>query len=359
MLNFNAIFGPADASSSQIPPKMLANEFGEVSIRRVGDRLQVAAAVAMGAFIIGDGERCYTGLALDGSLSMKDGYGRGSTLSPEDSKRLFEAGLYEEVVRDGVVRRVVTQEAKEEAKRMGLVKRTPNIVQAPAVKMVENVIRTFATGGGQSGSCEVIYWACGNEGKEVERLGEISMADLPHVKFEGPQTLPFGPHTHLGPPFKYFAQRARNLSGVFVFVTDGHIDDEDEVVRETHRLATEMAQGGGCSIKCVLLGIGRQVDVNQLNRIDDMEMPPDLASYDVWNSKVLAEMRDMSDAWSEIFDPETEIASRATIYDDKGQVVYQETDSVKALVTFEMPADSKYFDVVVEGDMKIHQPLPD
>ena len=103
---------------------------------------------------------------------------------------------------------------------------------------------------------------------------------------------------------------------------------------------------------------GDRVDVEQLSRIDDMEMPSDLEEYDVWNSKVLEEMRDVTDAWSEIFDPETEIASSANIYDDKGQLVHQETDSVKALIAFEMPADSKYFEVVVDGTMKIRQTLP-
>src|SRR4051812_19040777 len=104
MLNFNELFGPADAASAQVPPKMLANDFGEVSLRRVGDRLQVAAVLAMGSVVFGDGEGCLTGLALDASQSMKNDFGRGRGLSPEDSKKFFDAGMYEEKIRDGVKR---------------------------------------------------------------------------------------------------------------------------------------------------------------------------------------------------------------------------------------------------------------
>jgi hypothetical protein len=57
MYNFNKLFGPANAPSRPLPQQMLAPEFGEVSVRQVDNRLQVAAALAMGAFLMGDGER--------------------------------------------------------------------------------------------------------------------------------------------------------------------------------------------------------------------------------------------------------------------------------------------------------------
>lgn len=358
MLNFNTIFGPADAASRQIPPKMLANEFGEVSIRQVDDRLQVAAALAMGAFLLGDCERCMTGLALDASQSMKDGYGRGRTVPPEVSKQFIARGMYEEVVRDGVVRRLLSPSAKEEMERKQLVRPTANIVQQPANNMVESMIRTFSTGGVTSGSCEVIYWACGATGKEIESLGEVTMGQLDSLKLNGPQSQPFGPHTHLAPPFHYFAERTKDVTGVFVFVTDGHIDDEREVVQATHRIASAIKDETHPWIKCVLIGVGKQIDVEQFDRIDDMEMPEELSEIDIWNSKVLTDMRDMNDAWSEIFDPETEVGTSLKVHNDRGELVYEKTDEVKALITFEMPAGSKCFDLVLDGDMKIHQELP-
>src|SRR5262245_33081375 len=111
MLNFNSIesFEASDAPSRQIPPKLLANEFGEISTRRVGNRLQVAVSLAMGAYVLGDGEKCQVGLALDASQSMKDDYGRGKTLPADVAKKYIAAGMYEDHVRDGVVRRVLSK----------------------------------------------------------------------------------------------------------------------------------------------------------------------------------------------------------------------------------------------------------
>jgi len=337
---------------------MLAAEFGEVSLRHVGDKLQVAAALAMGAFILGDGESCRIGLALDASQSMIDAYGRGKTLSSEDSRPFFEKGMYKEVVRDGVTRRLLNDEAKQEVKRLGLVKRTQNIVHQPVGEMIASLISNFAPGGREGGSCEVVYWACGAEGKDIEQMGALTIADCKKNKIQGPLKTTFGPETHLAPPFKHFAEQSRESNGVFVFVTDGCIDDEAEVIALTHKLAAEIENGSRPSLKCILLGVGRDVDVDQFNRIDDMEMPADLASIDIWNSKVLAEMRDMTDAFSEIFNPDEVVATSVQIFNDQGEVVTDEQDEVKALISFEMPAGSHYFEMLIDGEMKIRQTLP-
>ncbi|MCO6456673.1 MAG: hypothetical protein J5I93_15350 [Pirellulaceae bacterium] len=357
MYNFNQLFGPHEAPSRPIPSRHVAAEFGEVSLRQIGDRLQVAATVAMGAFILGDGERCITGLALDASQSMQDDYGRGRTIPAEVSKQFLDKGMFEERVRDGVKRRVLTRQAREEAIQKGWAVSTTNIVQTPCRTMIDNLIRTFASGGVTSGSCEVVYWACGKEGRDIEPLGEVRYEHLPALELVGPRQQPFGPETHLAPPFRHFAERARETNGIFVFVTDGHLDDEAEVVAETHRLAAEIKAGHRPSLKCVLLGVGKQVDRPQLGRIDDMEMPPSLGEIDVWNAKVLGEMRDMNDAWSEIFDPETVIGTSLRVFNDRGELVCEQTDEVKALIKFEMPAGSSFFELVLEGDLRVRQPL--
>ncbi len=357
MYNFNTLFGPSDVPSRPIPPNLIAPEFGEVSIRQVGNRLQVVATLAMGAFLLGDGERCMTGLALDASQSMKDDYGRGRTIPTEVSKDFIAKGMFEERMRDGVVRRTLTREAQELALANGWAVSTRNIVQGPCSQMIDNLIRTFASGGVTSGACEVIYWACGKEGRDIESLGEVRFEDLGSLRIEGPQVKSFGPTTHLAPPLRYFAEKAVGSNGIFVFVTDGHVDDEAEVVAETHRLSAEMRSGQRPSLKCVLLGIGKQVDRSQLARIDDMEMPNGLEDIDIWNAKVLGEMRDMNDAWSEIFDPKTVVGTSMRVFNDQGQLVHEQTDEVKALITFEIPIGSRSFELVLDGEMKIRQML--
>lgn len=357
MFNFNKLFGPDNAPSRSIPSNLLAPELGEVSLRQVGDRLQVAATIAMGAFVLGDGERCIAGLALDASQSMRDGYGRGRTIPPEIRKAMIEQGKFEEEVVDGVTRRVLPKALKEEIVRSGQVIPTKNIVHQPCITMIENMIRTFATGGITAGQCEVVYWACGTDGAQLESLGELRQGQLAGITIDGPHTKPFGQHTLLAPPLRYFAEKAKTTSGVFVFITDGHIEDEAAVVAETHRLAAEILRGQRKSIKCVLLGIGREVDRAQLKRLDDMEMPGELSDIDVFNTKVLAEMRDMNDAWSEIFDPETVVGTSLKVFDDQGRVAHEKTDEVKALIPFTMPVGSAYFELVLDGEMRIRQQL--
>ncbi|PHS03380.1 MAG: hypothetical protein COA78_17925 [Blastopirellula sp.] len=357
MYNFNTLFGTNDAPSQSLPSSIVAPEFGEVSIRQVENRLQVAATLAMGAFLLGDGEQCMVGLALDASQSMQDDYGRGKTIPSEVSRRFVEQGMFTERVRDGVTRRILTTEAKKQAISNGWAVQTKNIVQKPCSQMIDNLIRTFATGGVTSGSCEVIYWACDADGKGIESLGTVQHNDLKNLMVDGPRVKSFGAKTQLAPPLLHFAEKALQTNGVLVFVTDGHIEDEAMIVAETHRIAKEIQSGQRPSLKCVLLGFGKQVDRAQLTRIDDMEMPPGLEEIDIWNAKVLGEMRDMNDAWSEIFDPDTVVGTSIRVFNDQAELVHEKTDEVKALITFEMPVGSSMFELVLDGEMKIKQPL--
>lgn len=359
MLNFNHLFGPADAPSKSIPPKFLTNELGEVSLRRVGEEFQIAAALAMGANVIGDGETCRVGLALDASESMKDDYGRGKRLTREESQRFIDQGLIQIVERDGVKKKILTREARKEAERQGLGKPTSNKVQEPALRLIEFLIRTFATGGATRGECEVIYWACGNQGRYVEALGPVNTAQLLGLTLDGPAQAEFGPHTHLAPAFDHLVHGTPpESSGVLYFVTDGRIDDEQKIVDRTIHLAKEIKAKERASIKCVLIGIGKQVDQKQFERIDDMQMPEELADYDIWNSKIFDDMRDLADSASEIFDPDTIVGTTGRVYDDQGRIVEEWTDGVKALLTFRMPAKSRRFSIDIEG-VKIQQDIPD
>ena len=359
MLNFNHLFGPADVPSKEIPPKHLTNELGEVSTRLVGKTLQVAAALAMGAYVIGDGETCRVGLALDASESMKDDYGRGKKLTREESEAFVKAGMIKVIERDGVQRKVLTREARKEAERKGLGLPTPNQVQEPAVRLIEFLIRTFASGGATNGECEVIYWACGAKGNHIEPVGLLKTEQLAGLKLDGPVESEFGQQTHLAPAFDHLVHGTPpESSAVLYFVTDGRIDDEDRVVRRTIQLAREVKAGERASIKCVLIGIGRKVDAAQFERIDDMQMPEELAEYDIWNSKLFDDMRDLADSASEIFDPETLVGTTGRVFDDEGNLVEEWSDGVKALLTFTMPAGSRAFEIDIDG-VRIRQRIPE
>ncbi|OQY54602.1 MAG: hypothetical protein DRR08_07275 [Candidatus Parabeggiatoa sp. nov. 2] len=52
--------------------------------------------------------------------------------------------------------------------------------------------------------------------------------------------------------------------GMYIFMSDGHIDDLEAVKRYTIQLAKDIAAGKHNFIKCVLIGVGKKVDENQI-----------------------------------------------------------------------------------------------
>lgn len=358
MFSFDTLFGRSTSSAIQLPGNMVAPEFGEVAVRRNGNKLQVAATIAMGTYLVGDGEQCAVGLAVDASKSMLSSYGKAIIISSEHREELATKGMFEEVTVDGVTLKVLSEEAKQIATDNGWLDPCRNTVQQPVRDVLEGLIRTFATGGAQNGKCDLLYWACGKNGADIEHAGSVGIADLPTLSISGPSKENFGEGTKLAPIFRHFANLHKNSNGVFVFITDGTIEDEKEVIKETTKVAREQKAGDRKSIKCIIIGVGRAVDREQLARIDDMVMPDEVQNIDIWNAVILSEMRDLNDAWSEVFDPETVIGTNMKVFDPSGKVVHEKTDEVKALIAFEMPAGCSHFVLEIDGDTKIRQELP-
>ena len=358
MFNFNVLFNQDTSIPIQLPGNRVVPELGEVALRRVGEKIQVAVTIAMGAFLLGDGEECAVGIAIDASKSMQKDYGRVRVVPKEHSDNFIAQGMYKKVMVDGVQMNVLTEEAKQAAKRNGWFEYTPNNIRSPVCQIAENLIRTFSKGGSESGTCELIYWACGDLGDEIEFAGEVSISELSSLEISGPTTRSFGDGTRISPAFNYFSEKHRDSNSVFVFITDGRIDDEQAIVSATISVAREIKEGRRKPVKCTLLGVGRKVDRQQFARLDDLEMPEDVADIDIWNAIIFQEVRDLNDAWSEIFDPNTVIGTVLKVFDHQGDLVHQQTDEVKALITFEMPMGSEAFILEIDGETKITQLLP-
>jgi hypothetical protein len=58
---------------------------------------------------------------------------------------------------------------------------------------------------------------------------------------------------------------------MYVFLTDGRIDDLESVKAATRRLAAEIAAGRRGSVKCVLVGLGDEIDESQMEQLDDLD----------------------------------------------------------------------------------------
>jgi len=196
------------------------------------------------------------------------------------------------------------------------------------------------------GQTTVIYWACG-DGGAYELLGDYPQNECAAMEVDGPKTVAFGNGTRLVPAVRYFVERfERAKRGMYIFITDGAIDDQPEMKRYTTRLAKAIAAGKRNPVKCVLIGVGDEIDEDQMEELDDLDTGTDV---DIWDHKIAREMRGLVEIFAEVVSEHQIIAPTATIYDDSGNVVARFADGLPAKVTFTMPASSNAFELEVAG----------
>ena len=340
----------ATGASHQLPSGMVAREFGEVNVRDAGTHLQVSFTILMepeGK----EAEGWQTGVALDASGSMKDWFGRMlvGKVPPEAAAEYRTRGWLVEKVEDGRSVRAFQREAYEDAQEKGFLRFTPNIVQPLAREFIAYLAGSLDADGGTT----VIYWACG-DGSAFEVLGDFSEDQCRALEVVGPRGVPFGAGTRLSPAVRYFAERFRDADrGMYVFVTDGRLDDLDDVKRYTTALAREIAAGSRNPLKFVLIGVGGELDERQMEELDDLDTGTDV---DIWDHKIAGEMRGLVEIFAEVVTENQIVAPTAFVYDSAGNVVRQFSDGLPARVEVPLPRDSPFFELEVAG-RRIRQPL--
>jgi hypothetical protein len=284
--------------------------FGEVNIHLIGERTRIVATISMRPHK--DGTQ--TGIALDGSGSM--------------------AGLYGQEAN-----RVVSPLFKKPA--------GTNQITPVAQKLCSYLARTIDADSGTT----VIYWSTGPAGSQIEVVGDFTADRADKHTFAAPKNL--GTGTQLLPAVKYFVERFSSAGyGFFVFITDGSLHDLEEVKTYTRHLAAEVSVGRRKPVKLLLLGIGNEVDIRQLEELDDLDTP-----YDVWDYKLAAELRELEQIFAEVVDRNARVAERGRILDAAGKVVKDYSDvGLPARLEFELPVSATYFTLEVNGQT-IHQPL--
>lgn len=334
---------PPENASRQLPSHMVAREFGEVNVRRNGPRLEVSFTILMEP----DGEAAegwQTGVAIDASASMKGWFGKGlrGKLPDAVAAEYRRKGWAREVELDG--RHVVSfqQQAYDDAMQRGYLSRTANVVEPVARQFIAYLADNLDEDGGTT----VIYWAC-DEGAGFEVVGDFTADKVRALPFTGPKDHDWGKGTYLLPAMRYFLDRFRDASrGMYLFLTDGRIDDLDAVKRYTKQLCKEVAAGRRNQVKCVLIGIGDKIDEGQMEELDDLDTGTDV---DVWDHKIASEMRGVVEIFAEVVDENAIVAPTAKIYDATGKVVKHFRDGLPAKAAFAMPATSPYFELEVGG----------
>ncbi len=334
----------------QIPNKSLNDAFGELNITPKNDRMEIVLTILMQP--VKEGSQ--TGVALDGSQSMQRPFGRGwdytSKFDKNVENRIKSEGNAKSVIQDGRTLLEYTTEGWAELVNLGSVVQTDNVVEPIAQDVIPHLAEKIDADGGTT----LIYWACGPAGDQIEEVGDLTAADAKTANYNGPKD--WGFNTHLLPAVKYFVERFDDAEwGFYVFITDGRIDDLELVKDYTADLSRRIGSGKAKPVKCVLIGVGPDVDKSQMEQLDDLPDELDLP-VDIWDHKIATDMRDLRDIFAEVVDEAATVAPNGKILDDKGNVAANYADGVPTLLRFSLPLESKSFTLEV-GDNKINQSL--
>lgn len=295
--------------------KTVAAPFGEVNVYPgPGGKTRVVATVLMEP----RREGTQTGIALDGSGSM--------------------GALYSGQAGGGVLSSLFGKPA-----------RAANQVTPVARKVCAYLARKLDADGGTT----CIYWATGAGGGEVEVVGDLTADQAEKHDFNGPRD--FGTGTRLLPAVKYFADRFASAPwGFYAVITDGELHDLDAVKAYTTTLARDVAAGRRRPLKFVLIGLGAAVNERQMEELDDLDTG---TGVDLWDHKIAAHMRDLTDIFAEVVDRNARVADRGRILDPTGRVLRDYADTgVPGVIEFEAPAGTAYFTLEADGQ-RVHQVL--
>ena len=343
------IFGRAkeEPKSHQLPSDIVCEEFGEVDVRRTSEATEVFFTILMepqGS----EAEGWQTGVALDASGSMKGAYGKGLEDAgggdvPKSLWLEYQKKNWLQVVKhQGQTVPILSSEAETDLVSKGYFKWSENEIQPLARQMTSYLASTLDEDGGTT----VIYWACG-DGSETEVVGDLTAEQCEDAVFKGPENREFGGGTVLTPAVRYFVDRFEDAKrGMYVFITDGLLHDLSDVKKYTKDLAKRIQSGERNSVKCVLIGLGDDIDEDQMAELDDLETGTDV---DVWDHKIAREMRALVEIFAEVVSENQIVAPTATIYDESGQVVAKFPDGLPAKVNFTMSTSSDAFELEVPG----------
>lgn len=270
------------------------------------------------------------GLYLDGSGSMREEY----AYSSEQPRRTFWQWLLGEPKPPA---KPATNEVEPQARWM---------LQYLATKDRNGVLR-------------VAYWACNENGKGVQVVGDLPGTEVERYAFPGPHAQ--GGFTYLAPAIRDFVTYIKSQvpngarRGMAVFITDGELHDADEVIALSGELARSIAKGQLPRIQFVLVGVGSEINEEQIERISHVEHP---GVGHLWCHRVAKEIKNVAEIVAVLVDETMTVAAGGTIYDDRGKIVKEYEGRLPAVLEFEVAEGCKSFTLEVAGK-RYTQPLPE
>lgn len=224
----------------------------------------------------------------------------------------------------------------------------------------------------------IIYWATGPQGTGVQAVGDLAAFEVEGCDFAGPEV--YGSAVNLLPAVRYFVERFVDASwGLYVFITQGKIQDLAAVKQYSTQLAQAIAAGQRNELKLVLIGVGQKIVQEQMAQLDDLVTG---VGVDLWDYKIAAEMPSLNlpklgpifgwrewgegkkahfslpviELFTEVVDENTIVAASGRVLDAAGSVVLDHARGLPSVLEFVLAAGSTCFQLEL-ADECITQPI--
>ena len=287
----------------QIPGRLVDPAFGEVNVQYLSGKKYVKATVLMEPAAP---EGTQTGVGIDGSGSMVRSF--GYTLSKRNNKLVIDQYLPSQ-----------------------------NEVSTVSRNMIPYLAEQLDSDGGTT----AIYWATGVGGASIEFIGDLTAQEAGRIEYKGPNA--WGTGTKLLPAMRYLVERFKDAKwGFYVFITDGEIGDIDAVINYTVGLSRDIYEKMRNPVKCVLIGVGPEINEDQMSILDDLNETHD-TPIDIWDHKIAATMRDLKDIFAEVVDESMIVAPFGRIIDDQGSTIKEYPDGVPTILRFQLREAAESF----------------
>ena len=195
---------------------------------------------------------------------------------------------------------------------------------------------------------------------QLEVVGDLSGTQAKEYKFPGPQLLrqrhghaPGAARLRRAHPAAKPSRGARR--GLAVIITDSQLHDAADVEAYSAQVAKEIAGGRLPRLNFVLVGVGDQVDEEQMEEICHEDYP---GVGHLWCHRVADRMEEMAELVAVLVDETMTVAAGGTIYDDKGNVLKVYEARLPAVLEFKVPPAAQSFTLEVAGQ-RFTQPLPE
>lgn len=334
---------PAGDIDFSLPAELMAKEFGSINVRKRKEvfEIQLTLLIQPQAQLP---KAWMTGVALDASSSMKKTFGRflQGTI-PAQVARVYEKnGWLKKETRDGRKVKTFLRPAVDDAVKRALVSLSSNHMDYLAPEFITYLARHFDVAEAPT----LIYWA-GGDGSGIELVGNIKETAGASLTIDGPKEMAFGAKTLLLPAFKYLVDRVKTSHmGLFVFITDGRIDDLSDVKQFTALLAQEIIAGKREQVKCVLIGLGSEIDERQMEELDALTSKSFIS---IWDHMIVGNFQETLKIFAQIIREAQIVGRNATIYDSGGNALRRYPDGLPTRLVFSMPVSSPWFELEIDA----------